>query len=288
MFTLKQTKTVPLTRDFAEHFASLPTLKGDRPKDTAAGKRRIKWLKRLVQEGKFYSPKWSTAELHGTTYRINGGHSSMMLTGLNGQFPRGLVAVVDEFQCETDHDLVDLFDQFDTRNSVRQSTDVVRAHKSIHASLDGVSTMSINRTLGGIKFYYTDAGVKMDSERRVRLIHSDEHERFMLWADSLYSGKHMRNSGVIAAMFATYQKDPQKSDVFWNEVLRESNPDPDNASRVISRFLRENVGRKQSSGKDKWTTHAIYVKCIHAWNAWRRGEGTSLKYHVAAGTPRLF
>jgi hypothetical protein len=29
----------------------------------------------------------------------------------------------------------------------------------------------------------------------------------------------------------------------------------------------------------------MYVKCLHAWNAWRRGEATSLQYYAKAPLP---
>jgi hypothetical protein len=29
----------------------------------------------------------------------------------------------------------------------------------------------------------------------------------------------------------------------------------------------------------------MYVKCLHAWNAWRQGKTTKLAYHATADYP---
>ena len=124
-----KTEVVPLTIELAECIAALPHFEGDRPWDTAQGRNRMNWLSRLVDEGKFYPPKWATVMFGGKLWRMNGGTSSHMLLQRNGTFPSHLMAVIDRFECYTLEGVADLFDQFDHRKSLRTMIQRLRAHR---------------------------------------------------------------------------------------------------------------------------------------------------------------
>ena len=48
------------------------------------------------------------------------------------------------------------------------------------------------------------------------------------------------------------------------------------------------VGKGGGSNKIKAAPdREFYVKCIHAWNAWRRNETTNLNYYADADVPAI-
>lgn len=283
------TKVVPLTHEFAKHFSRLPNVKGDRDREKPAGRARIGWLYRLLCDGKFHTPKWATAECSGMKYRVNGGHSSLMLAELsNGGFPTGMNAVVDEFVCDTRDDLADLFDQFDNRASLRTSSDKVNAHKGVHDALDSVSATDTKNCINGVALYMSgfEKGNKLDEDERIGLIHT--HGGFVLWASPFVRVRALRRVGVVAAMYATYQVDPVEAEKFWRLVKEENHPDNKNPTRKLAVYLRESIARPQfATAATKWKREprAFFVKSIHAWNAWRDDRTTDLKYHPNAPLP---
>jgi hypothetical protein len=281
-------EVIPLTRKLAVEFSQLPTFKGDRQRDTVAGKARIAWLERLLADGKFYTPKWATVKLNGVLYRVNGGHSSLMLANCPEEiFPADMKVVIDRFECDTRHDLADLFDQFDPRRSIRSASEKINAHKGVHNDLDETSPTDINKCISGIAFYLTDDGAskRLDEEERMGLIH--EYREFIIWASQFTGRRHLGFVGLVAAMFATYNKSKKAADAFWKQVANEDHPDAKNASRVLAMFLRDSVAMfKPNSREPKWPPRAYYVKSLHAWNAWRRDEVTSLSYYPNAPWPK--
>ncbi len=291
MFTQTDTKVVPLTKDFASYFSGLPSKKGDRDRETRAGKRRIAWLSRLMRDGLFHSPKWATANLGDVIYRVNGGHSSLMLCEQNGEFPKGLVAVVDEFTCETMSDLADLFDQFDNSRSSRTHKEKVSSHKALYESLDDVSPTDCANALRGIAYFMSGCGEerRLDADERVRLISSNEE--YLAWSAKFSRNKFLRRTGIGAAIYNSYLRDGSAAHDFWIYVSEESHPDNTHITRVLAKTLRQATSTAASGERNplhQLTPRGFYVKCTHAWNAWRDGRNIrSLKYHAKSPLPHM-
>jgi len=277
---------VSLTRDFVDYFSSLPTFKGDRKRDTPQGRRRIAFLERMLREGKFFDCDWATAEMNGVTYRVNGGHSSLMLSQLSGNFPNGLRTTIKRFKCESRDDLADLFDQFDRRESIRTTNEKISAHKGAHDSLDELSTTVINDCLQGIAWRIRDDGKQppLNEDEKIGLVH--ENSEFFLWAKKYVGRRHLKFTGAVAAMYECYHRDMLLASQFWDLVMEESHPSNADGSRVIAVFLRSCMS-KPGTKSMKTPTRMIYAKCIHAANAWKGNYSTDLKYHEAAPLPTL-
>lgn len=103
--------------------------------------------------------------------------------------------------------------------------------------------------------------------------------------------KHLQRVPVVCAMMACYDKGQNLARDFWSTVRDESAPDRDDATRTLARFLLRCIlssGRGTTKRDQKSVGfREMYVKCLHAWNAWRKGETTSLAYHVAAPIPKI-
>src|SRR5215470_6184214 len=124
MFRLVNSETKPLTPELAERFkAMLPS-----PTERAFDPARAKMLREKAAAGQLITFNWATAKYGDKEYRVNGQHSSAVLTELNGQFPQGLKAHVDTYQVDDPDGLALLFRQFDNRKSGRTPTDVSGAY----------------------------------------------------------------------------------------------------------------------------------------------------------------
>jgi hypothetical protein len=272
MFNQTGTDVVPLTREFAVMFSRLPSLHGDRNRDSITGKARIAWLARLLDDGLFYSPSWATAEVDGVTYRVNGGHSSQMLASRESDFPPGMTCIIQRFHCDDEADLANLFDQFDQRRSLRSISDKIKAHCGAASDLKDIPVSRVRYICAGIAYYMMNDGKesRLEEEERVRLIH--EHEDYILFAHGFAVSRTMVNAGVQAAIYATWLRCSTSASDFWHLVQSENAPQARHSSRVLANFLRDGIGKKKpGTGSSKWTTRAFFCKSVYAWNAYRTG-----------------
>ena len=286
MYKQVSRNTMPLNRTVAAAHAALPQFKGDRSRESARGRHRMAWLEERLREGKFHDPTWARARINGTCYKMDGGHSASMLSNTTLDIPTDLCVTILDFDCETQQDLADLFDQFDARNSIRTSIEKTNAHARVEPELDEISPTDINCAIRGIATALWRCGEyeRLDEDARISLIH--DHTDFIRWAAPFVRVRHLRRTGIVAAMFDTYARNRNDATEFWVSVRDENHPDNKNATRRLAVFLRDSVGGAKT-GRHPWGTRAIYVKCCHAWNAWKGGDSTALKYHPNAPLPRL-
>jgi hypothetical protein len=285
MFKQIGAKIVPITRRYAEQFSSLPTSRGDRNLDTPKGRKHVAWLNTLIHEGKFHSPKWAVAILDGVTYRVNGGHSSMMLAELNGEFPVGLTATVDTFTCDTLRDLAELFSQFDSRQSIRTVTDKARAHAAISDRLSAIAPTYISRAVYGIAWSltgYADSRHVFSEDERISLMH--DYEDFIVWVRQFIGFARMGGVSKIGAMFETHQSYPYAADVFWRQITTECHPDNNHPTRRIASYYKEIL---MISNRSKSSLRTTYSKTVHAWNAAVEGRTTNLAHYKNAPVPLI-
>jgi hypothetical protein len=95
----------PLTRELAEEFRNLEAS----PTERALDESRVKHLREKAEAGQLVTFNWSTAKLGGRKLRMNGMHSSTMLCGLNGNFPKNLKVHLDTYEVDSPEALAILF-----------------------------------------------------------------------------------------------------------------------------------------------------------------------------------
>lgn len=286
MHKLLKTETVPITKEYVSYFSSLPTTSGDRDRRSRKGKRQISGLFSKLRNGIFHTPKWAVAILDGKTYRVNGGHSSLMLEELNGDFPDGMVAIIDTFECDSRADIADLFRQFDPKDSARSKLEEVNAAKAIYDALSDVSPTNVKRAVDGIARYRTYIlGQWLNNDDKIRLVH--DHTKFILFADEFLSIPFMVKIGARVAMFETHSRSPSLALKFWSEVIDESKSQPKSGPRKLTEFLRRIHHPENNNQKLQGSVECTYAKCIHAANQFKHGGGTLLSYHAKAGPPKL-
>lgn len=293
MFREIEPEIVDLTPEFAKRVSNMPRFRGDRDRDSAKGKRHIADLSADLQCGAFYTPVWSIVKYDSQWWRIDGGHSSKMLTDANCGFPTGKKAFLRKFVAESAQDLAELFSRFDRNLSVRTALENLKAHASTHDDLDPVKISNLGRAVDGIACALTCCGEgaeRMTEDERVRLTH--HYRDFILFAQKFVCNRYLQRSPVAAVIFLTFEKDEAAAGVFWTHVRDEDHPDRMHPSRRLASFLREAcIGKEKVAGsansKLAWSRRAFYVKCIHAWNAFRGGHLTDLKYYENSPIPEI-
>jgi hypothetical protein len=212
--------------------------------------------------------------------RVNGQHSSKVLAGCNGKFPEGMRVILDEWKVENEIDLATLFAQFDNSKSSRGAGDIAGAHAKTHADLSEVRNTYVTRLLSGIASYLNNFdGKAMNAEERAILVH--DYADFVARYAGMVKVAWLGVVGATGAMFATDIVDREESLRFWNLIRTETHPDPTHPSRVLSAYLRT-----ARSGRASAPSRVVYAKSIHAWNAYRRGETTHLRYFENAPLPK--
>lgn len=278
------TKIVPCTPRLIKEFATMPGCRMERQLKPA----RLRFLEARIKDRLFHPPKWAKSLWGGKWYRVNGQHSSRALLESDGLLPSALNAVIDEYACDTEMDLCNLFSQFDSAASVRNTADVIGAHASLHEQLAAVPRAIINRCISGIVFTEFEGAIgKCSPEERAGYVH--DNVAFIMWAAEYVRGRNLSRAPIAAAMYLTYCRLDESATTFWQMVRDRNHPEVSHATRVLEKWLGESLNKRGTSGRQavQWTPRAVFVKCIHAWNAFRNRRTTDLKYHPGSPIPRV-
>lgn len=280
-----ESEIVPLTVELAKHYDRMNTLLGERDPDSPKGKNRVGRLHEIYREGNFHTPVWSdclvTSE-KGKKYRIDGGHSSRMLTQLGCDFPDNMFVVIRHFRVADIPDAIKLYEQFNQSISTRTFTDLIRNRMAYVKKIRNLSPTTVTKATRGICSYLK---LHNPCQNFNPLDFVELEDNFIKWSAKFTGTGRLGRTAIVAAMYATYLVDKMMADEFWIMVRDASAPEPDNATRTLADFLRDLYADKTS--KITFSSHCIFVKCCHAWNAWRQGNKTNLSYFKGCSLPEL-
>lgn len=289
-------KTMRVTKKLATQFAEMEAAPQDRP----LSERRLQVYEKLAKEGGFRPCGWASVfcKETGGVYRVNGKHTSTLFSGLDLEsLPSPLYAVVEEYECETLEDVAKLYSTYDSRLQSRNASDINRAFAACVPELVGVDSRSINLVISGISYHF-----HLDNYHRiqpaVRAEQILEHSGFAIWlfnslglSGSHNTHTHLKRVPVVGAIFGTYRKAQGDALAFWTAVRDETGATPTLPDRKLARFLLTNVSDKAShtdkSSRYRTGSREFYVKSLSAWNAWRQGVQTDLKYFANAKVPTI-
>jgi hypothetical protein len=299
MYQLKgKPVTQRVTKKLAAEFAEMdPT-----PRDRPLSERRLSVYRSLWSKGLFRPCTWARAYCAetGGLYRVNGKHTSTLLAGLP-EIPEFYVTVED-YQCDTLEDVAHLYGTFDSRLQSRTASDINLCFAGTIPEIAGLSRTTINLVVGGVNYHQDGAGAAQARQLAERAKVLVEYPEFALWLSGLFSPpsgengvggrhscKHLQRSAVVAAMFACWEKAKGPATVFWTAVRDETGPTPAAPDRKLARYLLT-TGVNNGAGANKTRVadgREIYVKSLHSWNAWRRGENTDLRYYAEKPIPKV-
>lgn len=288
MWTLVETKMKILTTALAKEFSSMTPAPHDRP----LSERRINVYRKLVEAGQFRPCTWACATCleTGEKFRVNGKHTSSMFSQM--EIIPDITIIIEKYECEKIEDVARLYATFDSQLQSRNTADINRSFAATVPELAVLRAKVINICASGMSFFKwrTQYGQIPAAERAELLL---EYIQFVLWVGGLLveekTCRHIQRGPVVAAMFATWQKSQKDADLFWIAVRDETGERPDCVDRKLAKYLSTinvasgNGGLAPNSRKAQ--PAEFYAKSIHAWNAWRNGTKSDLKFYATATVP---
>jgi hypothetical protein len=283
--------TVKVTRKLALDHAQMDAAPGDR----ALSERRMELYTRFVKQKTFRSFEWARAYCKETRkrYRVNGKHTSTLLGGWSGALPELYVTITD-FSCDTLADVAHLYSTFDSVATVRRPADINKMFATAVPELTGVQDHLINRMVAGINYAPTKEHYARTLEERAEVLLTEWP--FVVWfVQNMYEGieidarskqRMLLRGPVLGAMFGTYKRDKEAAKKFWLEVRDATAPSEGAVTRRLERYLRESTLHRERTrvARDNAVptdTRAMWSKCAIAWNAWRKGRPSELRYYPA-------
>jgi hypothetical protein len=270
-------------RELAEEFRNLDPSPTERELNPA----RLKHLKMKAEAGQLVTFHWSVTRLGEKRLRMNGQHSSNMLCGLNGLFPKGLKAHIDEYVVPNKASLALLFRQFDDRKSNRSPGDVASAYQGLYEELHDVPKGPAKMAVEGACWY--DRNVEglppvSGDDQYVRFGEPGLHG-FIRFVGELFTIKtpELRRQTIVAAMYGTFTKNEAEARKFWVEVARGGQEYAENApSTILDAWLKAMAEKRGAKTEVKPAN--LYQGCVFAWNAYREGKTIStVKYDTRKG-----
>lgn len=285
MYQLISRKIKTVTPQMAEEILSANVYEGQRP----IKPKHLKMLSSVIEDGLFTVGHIAIAHQGwngGDAMLANGQHtcSAVLATG------KAVNAVVEEYNCKTPEDFSLLYRQFDN-NASRSLGDITRPE---------AMALKLNWAKGTIPVVMTAIGFIEGHEKLHKNIRIESLKKYVdvgSFVNDILScvksseNKHLRRGAVVAAMFVTYRKCNADAETFWAEVRDGENLKGNSPTLKLRNYLLSTntaVGR----GVDAPSLNAaasnkeMYAKCIIAWNAYRRGDSTQLKFFANKETPR--
>lgn len=279
--------TILVTRQIATEWAEMQAVPNERP----LSKRRIEVYQRALEEGSFRPVVWAKClcKQDRVTYRVNGHHTSAMLTGL-GKIPP-FYATIESYTADDLDDIVKLHATFDSQMQNRTSSDIYRTFAGTIPELRELPQRHVCSIVGGLAYaQWADSYYAHSPAERAELLL--DQARFATWFHKLVTTPEhiglLCRVPVAGAMFATYEKSQKDAAAFWTAVRDASGPTPELPDRQLSAWLsRFSVakGKGAMAGARRAPTREFYARSIHAWNAWRRKTSQRIVFRVDSEIP---
>ena len=292
---LLETKTLRPSKQLTDEFMSMKPVDGDR----FLRPNRMAILRGEVMHGLFTSCVWACVLIKeiGELRRVNGKHTSNLFGQIDASHLRDIFIYVQRYECDTLQDAARLYSTFDPRNSVRSTGDINRSFSQSQTDTADVPAKVINCCVTGISFsHWESMYTAHPAPERAQFIISEKP--FILFANEAIGGSskeglHLLRGPVLAAMFRTWKKDRKAASEFWT-LVKTGDGKSGSADRKLFRYLLTcsvRIGNGARTGgeqrKAAVTPREVYIKCIHAWNAWRNKESTDLKWFSDKPTPAV-
>ncbi|TFH49689.1 MAG: hypothetical protein E4H01_03735 [Lysobacterales bacterium] len=227
-----------MTKELAEKFCNMASSPTERLLDP----KRITHLRKKAEEGLLVTFHWSIAEVEGKEVRMNGQHSSAMLTELNGDFPGNLFVHLDRYNVKNEKGLALLFRQFDDKKSSRGPADIAGAYQGLYKDVRDVPRPAAKIGIQSIAWLLkTIEGAPVPSGDDVwQLFDRSGDYPFLHWIGELFTSKtkEMTDVPIVAAMYSTYNANEIKAKAFWSLVARGGEEYDDNhAATRLDKWL---------------------------------------------------
>jgi hypothetical protein len=275
---LENCKPVELDHEFATWLLSLPDFSGDRKLD----QNWVMKLKLAMENGTFLPEQVIAVtcrlQTDGKTYRCNTQHCSSARLLMPEKYRCPIRHT--RYSAKTENDLRRLYASID-RGKPRTKSNVVTAYLFETEEWSGFGKHVIGWVSEGMSLWLWPS-------RHEQAMHSGDDRAYLLMTDHLRLGKlvasfiqqhqspkikFLRRVPVVAAMFATFKKDPHAALEFWSRVADGTGfTSADDPRRVLRDGLMSSVLRVEKTTKRSVGQEEMYRWSIYSFNAYKRGE----------------
>ena len=284
-------KTEKMTQSLATRFRDMDPVPHDRPLNP----RRVEAYRKMLDAGLFRPVQWATVHCNETqaTYRVNGKHTSNLFAEYE-ELPQPIHATIEHYHCDDLDDVARLYATFDSRTQVRTTNDINRAFAAIDPDLAEIPTKIVNLCVTAVAYVrHGDHYANKPAAERAECLLEPDCKLFVAWVRDVLQAnndntRHLWRSPVGAAMYATFLRSRKSANEFWLAVRDGTGATPKSPDRVLHRFLlSKSVKGSNAAARSSQLVapREMFVKCLHAWNAWRRDTTTDLKYHAQGKIP---
>lgn len=242
----------------------------------------VQWLVKEIELGMFLTGYIVLARLvyeNNRKIMVNGQHQSHAV--LESGLP--ITVFYEEWSCENERDLSDLYSRFDG-NRGRTLSDLLAPEAGALRIDWGRQTVNLVVAAAGLndKTKGRIGGVLTKLERVSLLEPNTKAGDFV---NNIFNDgktcRHLRRAPVVRAMMDTYKVDKKAASIFWVNV-RDGIMLPDHHPALK---LRDYL--KVTFTATSLATREMYVKCIHAWNAFVTHKRTALKFVPSDPVPTI-
>lgn len=273
-------KRVYLTKNRAEEVLNLEVFPGER--DVRENHVQMLYNEAIAGRFMWHHVIIGIAKCGEHTYRVNGQHTCWMRYLLPDEYD-GYNCSVREivYEVETLDQVRDLYSTFD-RNAPRTTGHIARVLLMDSQATSGVAMGLINRVTAGFRLwkFETDWAIANNPAEVITMIETQFAALFNTVAKFMYRFSNeinwIRRSSVLAAMFATFEKAPQKAVEFWEPVCSGLGLNESTDPRYhLRKYLDATSHTTSTKGKTAVSQEEAYRVCVQAWNRWRSGEKVS-------------
>lgn len=279
-YKILKDETVNLTPELAFRFLELETFHGERP----VRQGHVQYLYDQLISGRFvwHHVSLACARLGNTVYRINGQHTCWMRVNV----PKELEPIKAEiqiitYQVEDESNLKALYSTFD-RAAARTQGHIGKVQLMDTEAGREIPVSNLGHLITGFRIFFSPDWNKGGGAQRMRideltsLINKNYAQLFNIVGR--YFGIHykdamwVKRSSVLAACFATFEKNVKLSDEFWGPVFSGIGLTKRADPRWQLRRYIESHGLTIEGGKERVSQEQLYCVCINCWNHWRLGN----------------
>jgi hypothetical protein len=201
---------------------------------------------------------------------------------------KSINVVYQEYLCNTPNDMAELYRRFDNHQA-RSLADIL----SPEAMALGVTwKRSIVRlVVAAASFGESGFHGSTDVPKVEKVKYISQYLKQGAFVNHVLDGgkvkaAHLKRASVVYVMMKTWDKDKYAAELFWKSVIDQIDLAANSPMLVLSRYLLTSALGGSSKLRVS-NSREMQVKCIHAWNAYRSGSKTSLKYHPNAPIPKI-
>jgi hypothetical protein len=278
-------KQILLTPKLAHQYKrELAELSRERPYDAAHVAELVEYIR---NDQMIEIPSIIIAHRNGTSYRLNGQHTIDAVIRADKPLP----VYLKEYKCDTDLDMSEIYGLCDN-HKIRTFNHVVGVELEM-LGLDWPTDIGGKIAQAGARILYGwHSGRCALKNQKKALISRFRHEGVFVVGiyrdDRTTFRQHMNRVSVVMAMIATYQKCQRDALVFWRDIRDGANLKRNAPAKKLRDWLRMVVVQgSAATNPHKVTEREMYCRCITAWNAFRKGTTTSLRYFPNKSIPRV-